>query len=113
MPITAFSEGYGPSVFKNHPETLVKEIRGLENSYVLRASPTELEQFYLGKALIDPIILRIDECHVELQKSIKIDARYDRNRVFFDRSGPCLCRRTDARKTRKNGWPGRTPSSVG
>ncbi len=89
MPITAFSEGHGPSVFSNHLEGVVKEIRELQNNYVLAASPTELERFYLERTLIEPLVLHTDQCHIERQKSIQIDVSRDRGRSVRDRSRPC------------------------
>jgi hypothetical protein len=64
-------------------ERLKIEIRGLENSYVLRCSPTELEEHYLDQALIEPLKLHIDEYHIEDQRSVQVDARRDPNRIFF------------------------------
>jgi len=69
-------------------DRLTQEIRGLENSYVLRTSPTELEQYFLDKAHIEPLTLHTDDCHIEDERSIQVDATRAPNRIFFpgDRS---------------------------
>jgi hypothetical protein len=36
------------STIHNHMNNILNEVRSLDNSYVLRTSPSELEQFYLG-----------------------------------------------------------------
>ena len=69
-------------------QKLTSEIRGLENSYVLRTSPTELEQYYLAKAHIEPLTLRADAYHIEDQRSIQVDAGCDQNRMFFPGDRP-------------------------
>jgi hypothetical protein len=76
------------SAFQTQIEKLLAEIRGLENSYVLRASSTELEQYYLGKAHIEPLRLRTDECCIDDQRSIHVHARLDPNRVFLPGDDP-------------------------
>lgn len=88
MSFTPFSDGDTFSTFRGHMEKLTQEIRGLENSYVLRTSPTELEQFYLNKALIRPLVLDVDGYHIEDERSIQVDARRDPNRFFFPGDRP-------------------------
>ena len=83
MGFTPFRDSGVFSALHNHMEKLTLEIRGLQNSYVLRTSPTELEQYYLDKAHIEPLILRADEYHIEDQRSIQFDASHDPNRIFF------------------------------
>lgn len=69
-------------------EKLTQEIRGLENSTVLCSSPTELELYYLGRAIIEPLALHTDDYHIEDQKSVQVDARRDPNRIFFPGDRP-------------------------
>lgn len=83
MSFTPFRDGDTFSTFRAHLEKITEEIRGLENNYVLRASPTELEQHYLDRALIEPMTLRTDEYHIENQRSMQVDASRDPNRMFF------------------------------
>ena len=88
MSFTPFRDGDTFSTFRGHIERLTQEIRGLENSYVLRTSPTELEQYFLDKALIEPLTLHTDDYHIEDQRSIQVDARRDPNRMFFPGDTP-------------------------
>jgi hypothetical protein len=68
---------------------LTAEIRGLENSYVLRTSPTELEKHYLERAHCEPLTLHVDDCFIhEDPRSVKVDARLDRNRFFLPGDRP-------------------------
>lgn len=88
MGFTPFRDGDIHSMIHSHNEQISTEIRNLDNSYILRTSPTELEQFFLAKARIEPLVLRADEYHIEEQRSIQVDARHDPNRFVFpgDRS---------------------------
>jgi hypothetical protein len=88
MSFAAFRDGDTYSAFQSHIAKLTQEIRGLENSYVLRTSPTELEQFYVDKSHIEPLTLHVDDCHIEDQQSAHVDARRDPNRVFFPGDSP-------------------------
>ena len=88
MSFTPFRDGDVHSTFRAHIEKLTTEIRGLENSYVLRCSATELEEHFLSKALIEPLILKVDEYCIEDQRSIQVDARRDPNRFFFPGDRP-------------------------
>ena len=88
MAFTPFCEGDSFSALRNHIEKLKQEIRGLENSYVLRTSPTELEQFFLDKAHVEPLVLLANQYYIEDQKSRQVDARRDPNRFFFPGDRP-------------------------
>lgn len=88
MAFTPFGEGDSYSVFRNHIEKIKQEIRGLENGYVLRTSPTELEQHFLGKALVEPPALLADQYFIEDQRIKQVDARRDPNRFFFPGDRP-------------------------
>jgi len=88
MAFTPFCEGDTFSTFRNHLEKLKQEIRALENSYVLRTSPTELEQHFLDKAHIEPLALLTGQYYIEDQKSRQVDARRDPNRFFFPGDRP-------------------------
>jgi hypothetical protein len=88
MPFTPFSDGDVFAAFRGHMAKITAEIRGLENSYVLRTSPTELEAFYLDKAHIEPLVLHTEDFYIEDQKSTSVDARHDPNRFFFPGDKP-------------------------
>jgi hypothetical protein len=61
----------------------VLEIKNLENSYVLRTSPVELEQFFLDKAHVEPIVLHAEAMCIEDQRSVQVDAKRDPRRTFM------------------------------
>jgi len=88
MSFAPFHDGDTYSAFQSRITKLTQEIRGLENSYVLRTSPTELEQFYLDKAHIVPLTLHVNDYHIEDQRSVQVDARHDPNRMFFPGDRP-------------------------
>ena len=89
MPFTPFCEGDTHATFSRHLESVQKEIRELPNDYVLRTSPTELETYFLGKTLIEPLTLETDRFESDPPRSVQVDVRYDRNRIFFpDDEGP-------------------------
>ncbi len=75
MESTPFSDDDVFSAFGNRMQQLTAEIRGLENGYVLRTTPTELEQFYLDKARFEPLTLHTDDYHIEDPRSVEVDAR--------------------------------------
>src|SRR5512135_2697903 len=86
MAFTPFRDGDAFSTFRAHMERLTQEIRGLENSYVLRTSPTELEQYFFDKAHIEPLKLHTDDYHIEDERSIQVDATRAPNEEDFIRS---------------------------
>ncbi|HWD40372.1 MAG TPA: hypothetical protein VG944_16100, partial [Fimbriimonas sp.] len=83
-----FRDGDVFSTFQNHMARLIEEIRGLENSYVLRTSRAELERFFLDKAQFEPLTLHTDDYHIEDQRSLQVDARLDPGRAFFPGDRP-------------------------
>lgn len=88
MAFTPFCEGDSFSALRNHIEKQKQEIRGLENSYVLRTSPTELERFFLDKAHVEPLVLQADQYYIEDERGRQVDARRDPNRFFFPGDRP-------------------------
>jgi len=77
MRIKPFREGDTSTSFRNLLEKVTQEIQGLENEYVLKASPVELEQYYLNKVKIEPINLQSADYYIENQKGTKIDVNGD------------------------------------
>ena len=53
------------SISKNVIKKVTDEIKSLENEYVLKASQTELENYYIEKVLISPLILHTDQYYIE------------------------------------------------
>jgi len=83
MGFLPFRDANAFAAFRMHLEQILAEIRGLDNSYVLRTSPTELEQYYLGKARFEPLVLRADAPCIGEQRSIHVNARLDPSPVVF------------------------------
>ena len=82
--IDPFSDGDTFATFRNVIETTVAEIEALENDYVLKASPVELEQHYISKVLITPLTLDAANHYIESQDGTKIDVSHDFRRMSFD-----------------------------
>lgn len=83
MRIKPFREGDTFATFKNLVDKTVAEINSLENEYVLKASPTELESYYIDKITIQPLVLHVSDYYIENQRSTKIDVSYHFDRVVF------------------------------
>ncbi len=78
-----FREGDTFATFRNIIDSVVNEIMSLENGYILKASETELEEFYTEKALIDPLVLHSDQQYIKNQSGTQIDVSHDFRRAVF------------------------------
>jgi hypothetical protein len=87
MRISPFRDGDAHATFSNLRESTIKEIDSLENDYVLKASPTELEQYYIEKVSVAPLTLDAFGYYIEGQKGTQIDVTHDFRRAVFD-GGP-------------------------
>lgn len=83
MKIYPFRDGDTFATFRNIIEKVTEEIQSLENEYVLKASQTELEDYYAEKVLIRPLILHTDRYYIESQKGTQVDVTHDFKRVVF------------------------------
>jgi len=75
--ISPFREGDTFTTFSNLIENIVNEVETRDNEYILKASAIELEDYYVNKALIEPLELDSDNFYVENQESIKQDVSND------------------------------------
>jgi hypothetical protein len=82
-----FSKGDTYSLFANYTDTIIKEIQNLDNQYVLNASQTELENYYLEKAKVHPLVLHTEEYCIENQRGVPVDVGRDFLRAVRNRSG--------------------------
>lgn len=64
MRIRPFSHASSYDVFRNHLDQVCQEIDLLENDYVLKASLTELEEYFISKLLIEPLVLKADQKYI-------------------------------------------------
>jgi hypothetical protein len=83
MGIRPFRDGDTFATFRALIEKTEQEIDSLENEYVLKASATELEQYYIAKVLIDPLSLDTANYYIDEQKGTQIDVTHDFNRFVF------------------------------
>lgn len=78
-----FREGDTFTTFRALLENTLREIDSLENEYVLKASPTELEDYYLSKVTVTPLSLDADNHYIEGQKGTQLDVSHHFDRVVF------------------------------
>lgn len=83
MKIYPFRDGDTFGTFRNIIEKAVKEIKSLENEYVLKVSKTELENYYIEQVLINSLILHADQYYIENQKGTEMDVSHDFRRAVF------------------------------
>jgi len=83
MRIRPFRNGDTFATFRNVTEKVTQEIQSLDNGYVLKAAPTELEDYYVDKVTIQPILLHADQYYIENQTGTKIDVSHDFDRAVF------------------------------
>lgn len=76
MTIYPFSERDTISTFHNLVEKVTKEINALDNEYVLKASQAELEDYYVSKVTIQPLILHTGQYYIENQTGTEIDVTH-------------------------------------
>jgi len=81
--ISPFREGDTFATFRNLIEKVTHEIDSLDNDYVLKASATELEDYYVNKVLIEPLELDSENFYIENQAGIKKDVSHDFDRMSF------------------------------
>src|SRR4051812_6810318 len=79
-----FSDGDSLNAFRGTLGRLLDEIAHIDNSNFLKTSPAELENYYVDRARIDPLILHTDQAHAE-QQSTPFEIR--RSPDYFVRSG--------------------------
>lgn len=78
-----FRDGDTFSTFKNVIDSVVGEIKSLDNEYILKASATELEEYFTEKALIDPLVLHTEQRYIRNQSGTPLDVSHDPRRVVF------------------------------
>jgi hypothetical protein len=83
MKIYPFNDDDTFSTFSNLMKKITNEIKSLDNDYVLNASNTELEEYYLSKVTIEPIELYIEDYHIEEKIQIQKDVSHDFSRAIF------------------------------
>jgi hypothetical protein len=67
-----FSDQNVKTVFENLVKHTVEEIKALDNDYVLKVSPTELELYFVEKVCISPLIFHKDKRYIKNQGSAQL-----------------------------------------
>jgi len=78
-----FRDGDTYDTFRNLVDSVVTEIKSLDNNYVLKASQSELEEHFVGKVLIEPLVLYPEKRYIRNQSGTKIDVSRDFRRGNF------------------------------
>ena len=77
MTIHPFSDGDLRATLEGLLKKVLQAIGELEADYALKASVTELEQFFVEQAEVTPLVLHTDDYCIEDQSGIKIDVSRD------------------------------------
>lgn len=78
-----FTNGDTFTSFRNLIDSVVSEINSLDNSYILKASQSELEEHFVDKVLIEPLVLHVENRYIKNQSGTKIDISRDFRRGLF------------------------------
>lgn len=88
MVVRPFAEGDCFATFRNHLAKVERAIGELENDYVLKASPSELEAYFIDKAHIEPLVIVSDSHYIEEKRATTIDPRAYDDFPYFQFEGP-------------------------
>lgn len=83
-----FSDAHAHMMFLGIQDQLRREIMALDNDYVLRASPTELELHFTDKGYRNALTLHVGDVAIEGRGHTSVDVSHDFNRVRMHRDGP-------------------------
>ena len=83
MRIQPFQDRDAFLTFRNIVEQTLREIEAMENDYVLKASPVELEKYYVSKVTITPLKLSAKKRYIDNQEGTQIDVSHDFRRAAF------------------------------
>ena len=78
-----FHDGTSSSAFGNLQRNILEEISQLANEYIAKASIAELEEYFINKCTINPLILHADEYHIENTSSTQINVYSSIDRAIF------------------------------
>lgn len=78
-----FRDGDTFATFRNIIDSVSNEIKSLDNEYVLKASEAELEEFFIDKVILEPLVLYSDQRYIKNQTGIQIDVSHDLRRAVF------------------------------
>jgi len=78
-----FTDGDTFATFRNIVDSVTTQINSLDNEYVLKASQIELEEYFIEKVLIEPLVLHSDKQYIKNQSGAQIDVSDDFRRAVF------------------------------
>lgn len=78
-----FRDGDTFATFRNIIDSVSNEIKSLDNEYVLKASEAELEEFFIDKVILEPLVLHSDQQYIKNQTGTQIDVSHDFRRAVF------------------------------
>ena len=78
-----FRDGDTFTTFRNIIDSVSNEITSLDNEYVLKASEAELEEFFIDKVILEPLVLHSDQQYIKNQTGTQIDVSHDFRRTVF------------------------------
>ena len=78
-----FKDGDSFATFRNIVNSVTKEINELNNEYVLKASEAELEDYFIDKVSIQPLVLHLDQRYIKRKTGTQIDVSHDFRRAIF------------------------------
>lgn len=78
-----FRDGDTFTTFRNIIDSVSNEIKSLDNEYVLKASEAELEEFFIDKVILEPLVLHSDQQYIKNQTGTQIDVSHDFRRAVF------------------------------
>ena len=83
MRVHPFHDGDTFATFRNITEQVTREIEALENDYVLKASPAELERYYVSQMMVTPLALDAKNHYIDNQKGTQLNVSHDFRRGVF------------------------------
>ena len=83
MEMKPFSNGDVFATFHSLVEKICQEIDALDNQYVLKASSTELEDHFIEKVTVTPLVVHVEEQHIESQRTVQMDVSHDFRRAVL------------------------------
>ena len=78
-----FRDGDTFATFRNIVDSVTNEIKALSNEYVLKASDTELEEYFIEKVTLDPLVLHSEQHYIKNHSGTQIDVSHDFRRGVF------------------------------
>ena len=83
MRLHPFRDGTTFATFRHITKKVTREVEALENDYVLKASPAELERYYVSQVMVTALALDVKNHYIDSQNGTPIDVSHDFSRGVF------------------------------